>query len=182
MLRALGEFELAGVKSLLGFHQALLSHPCFVAGETCHGLVESELIAERAAQFAPAASSPAAATDAALAERTITAEVDGRRVEGKVLVPEPGYRDLARRRRDRAAAGATDPGSGVVASPMQGTVLVVKVATGDVVAAGQVVCIVEAMKMENEVSAPWAGTVTQVSVSAGAPVTAGQAICVIASQ
>ncbi len=47
MLRALGEFEIGGVKSLLGFHQALLSHPCFVAGETCHGLVESELLAEQ---------------------------------------------------------------------------------------------------------------------------------------
>ena len=45
MLRALAEFEIGGVKSLLGFHQALLSHPCFVAGETCHGLVESEELA-----------------------------------------------------------------------------------------------------------------------------------------
>ena len=41
MLRALDEFVIEGVTTLLGFHQALLSHPCFVAGETCHGLVES---------------------------------------------------------------------------------------------------------------------------------------------
>jgi acetyl-CoA/propionyl-CoA carboxylase biotin carboxyl carrier protein len=62
---------------------------------------------------------------------------------------------------------------------MQGTVLDVKVVVGDQVAAGQVVCIVEAMKMENEVAAPWAGTVTDVAVEAGAPVTTGQPICVI---
>ena len=179
MLRALGEFELSGVKSLLGFHQALLSHPCFIAGETCHGLVESELIAAQAEQFTPPPSSADAPAAGAMTERTTIAEVGGKRVEVKVLVPEPPYRDLARRRRERAASGAAGQGSGVVGSPMQGTVLEVKVAEGDVVAEGQVVCIVEAMKMENEVAAPWAGSVTQVSVSAGAPVTTGQPICVI---
>jgi acetyl-CoA/propionyl-CoA carboxylase biotin carboxyl carrier protein len=110
------------------------------------------------------------------------AEVDGRRVEVKVLVPEPGYRELARRRRERTASGGGGTGSGVVASPMQGTVLEVKVSEGDVVAVGQVVCIVEAMKMENEVNAHSAGTVTEVLVSAGSPVTTGQAICVIAPE
>ncbi len=179
MLRALGEFDLGGVKSLLGFHRALLAHPCFIAGETCHGLVESELIAERARELTPTATSPTAASDGVVVERTTLAEVGGRRVEVKVHVPEPPYRDLARRRRERAAAGVSDPGSGIVGSPMQGTVLEVRVAEGDAVAAGQVVCIVEAMKMENEVPAPWAGTVTSVSVSAGVPVTTGQPICVI---
>jgi acetyl-CoA/propionyl-CoA carboxylase biotin carboxyl carrier protein len=179
MLRALGEFEIGGVKSLLGFHQALLGHPCFIAGETCNGLVESELLAERASRFSHPATTLASGADGALAERTTVAEVDGRRVEVKVLVPEPPYRELARRRRERSGSGGTGAGSGVVGSPMQGTVLAVSVAEGDSVAAGQVVCIVEAMKMENEVTAPWAGTVTEVSVSAGAPVTTGQAICVI---
>ena len=50
MLRALGEFEIEGVETLLGFHQALLEHPCFVAGETCHGVVESDELARRAAE------------------------------------------------------------------------------------------------------------------------------------
>ena len=140
----------------------------------------------RAARRSRPAGSPnrrpdrAAASNGALTERVAVAEVDGRRVEVKLLVAEPGYRELARRRRERAASGAFGGGSGVVASPMQGTVLDVKVAVGDEVAAGQVVCIVEAMKMENEVAAPWAGTVTDVAVEAGAPVTTGQAICVIA--
>jgi acetyl-CoA/propionyl-CoA carboxylase biotin carboxyl carrier protein len=107
------------------------------------------------------------------------AEVDGRRVHVKVLVPEPPYRDLARRRRKRAAGGGNGEGSNTVVSPMQGTVLSVKVAEGDVVEAGQVLCIVEAMKMENEVTAHRAGTVSELAVAAGQPITTGQAICVI---
>jgi acetyl-CoA/propionyl-CoA carboxylase biotin carboxyl carrier protein len=100
-------------------------------------------------------------------------------VQVKVLVPEPPYRELARRRRERAADGANGAGSNTVVSPMQGTVLSVKVADGDVVEAGQVICIVEAMKMENEVTAPRAGTITDIAVAPGQPVTTGQAICVI---
>jgi acetyl-CoA/propionyl-CoA carboxylase biotin carboxyl carrier protein len=97
-----------------------------------------------------------------------------------VRVPEPPYRALARRRRERASAGAGGAGSGLVTSPMQGTVLDVKVAEGDTVEAGQVVAIVEAMKMENEVAAHRAGTIADVAVSAGEPVTTGQPICTIA--
>ena len=63
---------------------------------------------------------------------------------------------------------------------MQGTVLDVKVAEGDAVEAGQVICIVEAMKMENEVAAHRAGTVTEPRGRAGAAVTTGQTICTIA--
>jgi acetyl-CoA/propionyl-CoA carboxylase biotin carboxyl carrier protein len=96
-------------------------------------------------------------------------------------VPEPPYRGLARRRRERTAGGAGGAGSGTVASPMQGTVLSVKVAEGDDVEAGQVICIVEAMKMENEVTAHRAGKVTELAVAAGQPVTTGQVICVIAN-
>jgi acetyl-CoA/propionyl-CoA carboxylase biotin carboxyl carrier protein len=179
MLRALSEFEIGGVKSLLGFHQALLTHPAFIAGETCHGLVESEELAERAERFSHQATTVAAGTDVSLSEVTTVAEVDGRRVRVKVLVPEPPYRELARRRRERAAGGANGAASNAVVSPMQGTVLSVKVAEGDAVDAGQVICIVEAMKMENEVTAHRAGTVTEIAVAAGQPVTTGQAICVI---
>src|SRR5206468_5889320 len=48
MLRALGEFEIGGITTLLDFHRALLEHPCFVAGQTCHGVVESEELVEKA--------------------------------------------------------------------------------------------------------------------------------------
>jgi acetyl-CoA/propionyl-CoA carboxylase biotin carboxyl carrier protein len=64
---------------------------------------------------------------------------------------------------------------------MQGTVLAVEVAEGEEVAAGQLICIVEAMKMENEVHAQRAGTVRQLSIAAGEPVTTGQVICVLES-
>jgi acetyl-CoA/propionyl-CoA carboxylase, biotin carboxylase, biotin carboxyl carrier protein len=178
MLRALGEFEIGGVKTLIGFHKALLSHPCFVAGETCHGIVESELLARRAADLMvePVADGGTAAGGV---ERTAVAEVDGRRVSVKVRVPEPPYRALARRRRERASAGISGAGSGLVTSPMQGTVLDVKVAEGDRVEPGQVVAIVEAMKMENEVTAHHAGRIADVAVSAGEQVTTGQPICMI---
>ena len=64
---------------------------------------------------------------------------------------------------------------------MQGTVLAVHVAEGDDVSAGQLICIVEAMKMENEVHAHRAGTVRRLSVAAGEPVTTGQVICTVES-
>ncbi|MGN6797523.1 MAG: acetyl-CoA carboxylase biotin carboxylase subunit, partial [Gaiellaceae bacterium] len=107
MLRALGEFRVGGVKTLVGFHKALLSHPCFRAGETCHGIVESPELAARAEELGGAVvADGAAAGAAATVERVTWAEVDGRRVEVKVHVPEPGYRELGRRRRERAARGA----------------------------------------------------------------------------
>ncbi|HZQ16083.1 MAG TPA: acetyl-CoA carboxylase biotin carboxylase subunit [Gaiellaceae bacterium] len=179
MLRALGEYRIGGVKTLIGFHRALLSHPCFRAGQTCHGIVESAELAARAEELAVDPGSDGRVPARAM-ERVAEAEVDGRRVQVKVLVPEPGYRELARRRRERVAAGGAGGGSDTVTSPMQGTVLDVKVADGDEVAAGQVVCIVEAMKMENEVTAHRAGTVAELSVVPGQPISIGQAICVIA--
>jgi len=179
MLRALGEYRIGGVKTLIGFHRALLSHPCFRAGETCHGIVESAELAARAEELADADVAAPVLRGAAL-ERVATAEVDGRRVQVKLLVPEPPYRELARRRRDRVSVGAGGA-SGAVISPMQGTVLDVKVAEGDEVEAGQVICIVEAMKMENEVTAHQAGTITELAVAPLQPISIGERICVIES-
>src|SRR5437870_2736818 len=96
MLRALDEFAIEGVKTLIAFHKALLTHPCFVEGGTCHGLVESELMAARAAELENGRSfSPDGA--AALTQReTIRAvEVDGRRFEVRLLKPEPAFAELA---------------------------------------------------------------------------------------
>jgi acetyl-CoA/propionyl-CoA carboxylase biotin carboxyl carrier protein len=181
MLRALDEFVVEGVKTLMGFHKALLTHPCFVEAETCHGLVESELMAARAAELEeepPVAA--AAAGGQAMREVVRSIEVDGRRFEVRVLRPEPAFAELARRRRERArGGGAAGAGRDAVVSPMQGTVLAVEVAEGDEVEAGQVLCIVEAMKMENEVHAHRAGRVTELSVAPGEPVKTGQVICVV---
>jgi acetyl-CoA/propionyl-CoA carboxylase, biotin carboxylase, biotin carboxyl carrier protein len=184
MLRALDEFTIEGVESLLGFHRALLSHPCFVAGETCHGIVESEQLAEQAEELSHRTTSVPASSDGAAAGRLrpllVPVEVGGRRFDVRVLEREPPWAELARRRRKRTSgAGRSGGGREAVVSPMQGTVLSVEVAEGDEVEVGQVICVVEAMKMENEVHAHLAGVVRELSVEAGRSVSSGQVICVV---
>jgi acetyl-CoA/propionyl-CoA carboxylase biotin carboxyl carrier protein len=183
MLRALDEFEIDGVTTLLGFHRALLRHPCFVEGATCHGVVESEELANEADALSHRSTTVAGLPDGVFQERPATVEVDGRRFEVKALVPESPYAELARRRRDRSRGRATHGAArDSVVSPMQGTVLSVRVEEGEAVSAGQVLCIVEAMKMENEVHAHRDGVVSGLSVASGQPVKTGQVICVIASE
>jgi acetyl-CoA/propionyl-CoA carboxylase biotin carboxyl carrier protein len=181
MLRALDEYEIGGVTTLLGFHRALLEHACFIAGQTCHGVVESKELAERAEQLSHKQTTLAASTDGRLRERVSSVELDGRLYEVKALVPEPPFAELARRRRERTGRGAHHGAAkDAVVTPMQGTVLAVEVADGDEVRAGQVICIVEAMKMENEITAHRDGVVTELSVDPGQAVTTGQVVCVIA--
>ena len=180
MLRALGEFEIGGITTLLGFHRALLEHPCFVEGATCHGVVESEELAGARAGAVRAAGRPLRPPDGAPTRASrLTLELDGRRYEVEALVPEPPYAELARRRRERVAGGGHGGAKDAVVSPMQGTVLAVEVAEGDEVAAGQVICIVEAMKMENEITAHRAGVVTELAVEPGQAVGNGQVVCVV---
>ena len=183
MLRALDEFWIEGPTTLIGFHKALLSHPCFAAGETCHGVVESEELSARAADADGASVAPPAPgrlDQARSVERVRTVEVDGRRFEVRLASPEPEWRALARRRREREQKGSRGAGGrDSVVSPMQGTVLSVAVADGDAVGTGRVLCIVEAMKMENEVHAHRAGVVRNLSVEPGQQVTTGQVICTI---
>ncbi len=180
MLRALGEFEIGGITTLLQFHRALLEHPCFAEGATCRGVVESKELAERVEQLSHLTTTVSAASDgAALRARLSTVELDGRRYEVKTLVPEPPHAELARRRRERAAAGGHGGVKDAVVTPMQGTVLAVEVAEGDEVEAGQVICIVEAMKMENEIAAHRSGVVTELAVKPGQAVTHGQVLCVV---
>jgi acetyl-CoA/propionyl-CoA carboxylase, biotin carboxylase, biotin carboxyl carrier protein len=180
MLRALGEYEIGGITTLIGFHQALLEHPCFVEGATCRGVVESEELAERAQELSHLQTTVLASSDgAATRGRRLTLELDGRRYEVEALVPEPPYAELARRRRERVAGGGRTGAKDAVVTPMQGTVLAVEVVEGDEVAAGQVICIVEAMKMENEITAHRAGVVTELSVEPGQAVSNGQVVCVV---
>jgi acetyl-CoA/propionyl-CoA carboxylase, biotin carboxylase, biotin carboxyl carrier protein len=183
MLRALGEFEIGGVTTLLGFHRALLEHPCFADGATCHGVVESELLALQAQELSHVATSVTASPDGAVRERTSSVELDGRRFEVKALIPEPPHAELARRRRERGRGpGQHAAAKDAVVTPMQGTVLAVEVAEGDEVEPGQVICIVEAMKMENEITAHRSGRVTELSVAPGQSVKSGQVICVVTQE
>jgi acetyl-CoA/propionyl-CoA carboxylase biotin carboxyl carrier protein len=183
MLRALDEFEIEGVKTLIGFHKALLRRPCFAAGETCHGVVESEELAQEADQLSHTTTTVPRSPDGPVREHTVEVEVNDRRFEVRLLGPEPPYAELARRRRERVS-GAAGHGAArdAVVSPMQGTVLAVEVAEGEEIRAGQVICVIEAMKMENEITSHRDGLVSALTVAAGEPVKTGQVICVVARE
>ena len=181
MLRALDEFEIGGPPTLLGFHRALLSHPCFIAGETCHGVVESEELAAEAAALTKEIVAQSNNLPS-LRPRLRSVEVGGKRFDVTVLEPEPPWVELARRRRERVALGLGGAASEAVVSPMQGTVLKVEVTEGEHVEAGRVLCVVEAMKMENEIAAHRSGSVSGLSVLPGDAVASGQVICLVVDE
>jgi acetyl-CoA/propionyl-CoA carboxylase biotin carboxyl carrier protein len=192
MLRAIGETIIEGVATTLPADVAILSHPDFVSGKHSTNWVEQSLdltgVESTAVPASPA--DPAADGGDAVPRvlRDVTAEVDGRRYQVKLWVPDlgetvvagPGSAGAARgagpKRPKTAASGA---GSGTVAVPMQGTIVKVLVAEGDTVEVGQTICVLEAMKMENNVSAEKAGTVKEVKVQAGESVGPGDVIAVI---
>jgi acetyl-CoA/propionyl-CoA carboxylase biotin carboxyl carrier protein len=187
MLRALDEYEIGGITTLIPFHKALLSTKQWRNAETCRDLVEDPKWLKSLAPEKPAA--PAQEEDGAeKVERDYTVEVDSRRFTVKVIGPPPqgggvvaGTNSVGRPapRRDRGGGSADGAASGSLVSPLQGTVLRVNVEKGQEVEAGAVVCVIEAMKMENEITAPVAGKVEELSVSEGASVAAGDAIAVI---
>jgi acetyl-CoA/propionyl-CoA carboxylase biotin carboxyl carrier protein len=186
MLRALDEFVIEGPKTLLGFHRALLATPCFIEGGTCAGIVESEALAERAQELdrlSHTKTTVASSSDrvrGGTRERLVAVELDGRRHEVRLHTGEPPWVGLARRHRERSK-GLTGAETGAVLSPMQGTVLAVHVADGDAIQAGGLICVVEAMKMENEVVSHRDGVVSGLSVAQGQQVSHGQLICVVTS-
>jgi len=173
MLRALGEFQIEGVSSLIGLHTAIMEHPEFAAGGTLREFVEGGGYARSASAAAQPAAGGAAAQPLV---RELVAEVDGKRFHVSLVEPEPPGRARLRERRAVIAERSHRGGGGgeVVRSPMQGNVLRVAVSEGDQVEAGQVLLVVEAMKMENEIVAHRAGTVEGISASEGAQVTSGQ--------
>jgi acetyl-CoA/propionyl-CoA carboxylase, biotin carboxylase, biotin carboxyl carrier protein len=177
MARALDEYEIGGITTLLPLHRAVMRHPEFAAGGTLREYVEGGGFArEQADVEVPGTLPPLDGLAPHTEVRRHVAEVDGKRFEVTVEVPEHAGRTRLRARREalaeRAAGahGATD----VVKSPMQGTVLHVRVAAGDEVAAGQVLFVIEAMKMENEIVARHPGEVEAVEVAEGDAVTSGQ--------
>jgi acetyl-CoA/propionyl-CoA carboxylase biotin carboxyl carrier protein len=175
MLRALSEFEVEGVSSLIPLHEAIMRHPEFAAGGTLREFVEGGGYARTLAGEDGAV----AAADGGVprgAAREVVAEVDGKRFAVTVYGPEPPGRARLRDRRARIAEREHRGGGAgeSVRSPMQGTVLRVAVADGGEVEAGQVLLVVEAMKMENEIVAHQAGTVEGLAVAEGDQVTNGQ--------
>jgi acetyl-CoA/propionyl-CoA carboxylase biotin carboxyl carrier protein len=187
MLRALGEFEITGLTTLIPFHERLLATEQWARGETCRELLEddqwlSAIAAEP--QIAEAASPQAVSLD-------YTVEVGGRRFDVRVIGPPNGARAghagpggpsrPTARRAPRATAGPGGDSGDVLASPMQGTVLKIAVETGAQVEEGALIAIIEAMKMENEITAHKAGTVRALPISVGASVASGDALAVIES-
>ena len=120
-------------------------------------------------------------------ERAYTVEVSGKRFDVRVLgdADRRARRRNARRRRSRAAASASAGGGGggaggdTLASPLQGNVFKVLVEQGATVEEGALVCIIEAMKMENEITAHKAGVIAELPISEGAAVSAGDTLAVI---
>jgi len=185
MLRALEEFVIEGPETLLGFHRALLDTPCFLDGGTCAGVVESKELADRAqelVQLSRRKTVDAPQLDGRLAtdKHVVSVEIDGRRHEIELRAPAPPWVDLARRHRERSK-GLSSDAAGAVTSPMQGTVLSVAVKEGDSLSAGELICVVEAMKMENEIVSSIDGVVTGLAVAPGDQVSNGQIICLLES-
>ncbi|MDE3085554.1 MAG: acetyl-CoA carboxylase biotin carboxylase subunit [Acidobacteriota bacterium] len=184
MLRALRETVVRGVATTIPADLAILDHPDFAAARHSTRWVEDRVdlttLPALGGQAPPAV--PADEPEPRVL-REVTAEVDGRRYTVKLWVPEAaagapaGARTGPRTSRPRVTDAGT--GSGTVTVPMQGTIVKVLVAVGDVVEVGQTVCVLEAMKMENAIAAEKEGTVREVKVSAGDSVGAGDVVAVV---
>jgi acetyl-CoA/propionyl-CoA carboxylase biotin carboxyl carrier protein len=189
MLRAIDETVIEGIATTMPAHVAILSHEDFINGEHSTKWVEERL------DLSGVSSAPAAPVVGEDGEtkvlREVEAEVDGRKYTVKLWVPDiapiaisgsgrgaaaPGARPHAPTAQGAGPAGAH---AGDIAVPMQGTIVKVMVAVGDTVTAGQAVCVLEAMKMENNIMSEVDGTVKTVKVEPGQTVGAGDIVVVV---
>ena len=174
--RALSEYTVEGLPTVIPFDQAIVADPAFTA-EDGNFSVYTKWIEEEWDNQLPAHDD---STDAEVAEaepsQVHTVEIDGRRIE--VALPASfGATGTPRKKKKRKASGAKAAVSGdAVTSPMQGTVIKVNVEEGQEVAEGDVLLVLEAMKMENPVKAHKTGTVTGLAVEAGAATTKGSVL------
>jgi acetyl-CoA/propionyl-CoA carboxylase, biotin carboxylase, biotin carboxyl carrier protein len=183
MLRALSEYEIEPLQTLIPFHRAILSTEQWAKGETCRDLTEDRKWLKSLAPESP----PKAAADEEpedRAERSYAVEVDGRLHNVKVIgaaAPAADGAAAGRRppKRQRASGGGGGGGGPTLASPLQGSVFKVLVEQGAEVEEGALICVIEAMKMENEITAHRAGTITELKVSQGAAINAGDPIAKI---
>ena len=176
MLRALGEYEIEGVKTTIPFHRLMLADARFVTGDYHTGTVEREMDL-RALSASPARRTIPGEPETLL--RDFEVELEGKRfavrvrerLDGTVMPEKP---------KPPKKAGAVAGGAGeTLIAPMQGTIVKVLVSEGDRVEAGDTICVLEAMKMENSILAHEAGVVEKLNVSAGQAVDTGAAIATI---
>src|SRR4051812_35965611 len=176
MLRALREYEIEGLRTLIPFHTALLQTRQWHDAETCRDLIEDRTWLERLAfptgDMQPVGDEAAPVT----LEQSYTVEVSGRRFDVKVIGPPSGRdarangsapasavraRSAPRRAERKTGAAGGAGGSDTLSSPLQGNMWKVLVEPGATVTEGQLICIIEAMKMENEITAHKAGVVAE---------------------
>jgi acetyl-CoA/propionyl-CoA carboxylase biotin carboxyl carrier protein len=199
MLRALGEFEIEGLKTLIPFHRALLATEQWARGETCRDLLEDKRWLKTLAFPAAQTATPGADQEEDVrVEQTYAVEVSGKRFDVRVVgppfaageagrngsAPAPaGARKAPRRGTDRRSASKSSSAGGpdTLPSPLQGNMWKVLVKRGDTVEEGQLLCIIEAMKMENEITAHKAGTIVELPITEGEPIQAGAPIATIRS-
>jgi acetyl-CoA/propionyl-CoA carboxylase biotin carboxyl carrier protein len=197
MLRALSEYEIGGLKTLIPFHQALLATAQWAKGETCKDLLEDKKWLKTLAFDAPPPATPEQGEADQKVEQTYAVEVSGKRFDVRVVGPPfagaigvgaatngaaGGGRSAPKRsQRKSSSAGGGGRGPDTLPSPLQGSMWKVLVKQGDTVAEGQLLCIIEAMKMENEITAHKAGTIVELPISEGAPIQAGAPIATIKS-
>jgi acetyl-CoA/propionyl-CoA carboxylase, biotin carboxylase, biotin carboxyl carrier protein len=189
MLRALSEYEIGELKTLIPFHQALLATEQWARGETCRELLEDREWLKTLAYPTPAAPSGEDEHERTV-EQTYAVEVSGKRFDVRVVGPPfagggaavsngAAAARSAPRRSERTSSSAGGPDT--LSSPLQGNMWKVLVKQGDTVEEGQLLCIIEAMKMENEITAHKAGTIVELPISEGAPIQAGAPIATIVS-
>jgi acetyl-CoA/propionyl-CoA carboxylase biotin carboxyl carrier protein len=183
--RALAEFEVDGVATVIPFHRAVLDDSSFVPDDpTTPFTVHTRWIETEWVNTASPYTEGAAAGSEDLPRERVTVEVGGKRLE--VVLPANlgtssssagGVRKPMRRSRSSSSPGSV--GGDALTSPMQGTIIKVAVNNGQVVAAGDVIVVLEAMKMEQPIAAHKAGTVTGLTAEVGATVANGAVICSI---
>lgn len=177
--RALSEYVIEGMPTVVPFHRHIVENPAFVGDDT-HFDVYTKWIEEEWDNPIPPYVDPADAEEAeeATPNQKVVVEIDGRRVEialpGDLALAGGGAGGAKKKAKKRRSGGSKAGVSGdAVAAPMQGTVIKVNVEEGQKVAEGEVVVVLEAMKMENPVKAHKSGVVTDLAVSAGEGVTKG---------
>ena len=184
--RALAELVVDGMPTVVPFDRAVLDDPAFTAASGTFGVHTRWIETEFDNRIEPWHGTTAEAGPDAQRERVVV-EVGGRRLE--VVLPaglgagrgggSNGGPPAARKPARRGAGGASAPSSDALTSPMQGTIVKVAVADGDQVEAGDLVVVLEAMKMEQPLTAHRSGTVRGLAAELGATVTSGSVLCEI---
>jgi acetyl-CoA/propionyl-CoA carboxylase biotin carboxyl carrier protein len=174
--RALEEFVVQGVATTIPAHLAVLDHEDFIAGEHHTKWMEEVVALEGSGP----SSAPSMPEEEELTKRDITVEISGRRFRVAYWAPEPEIGGQKRRRPPKLTnSGQGGVSDGVVSAPMQGTIVKVHVKAGETVRVGDPICVLEAMKMENEVVSPADGDVVDLRVEPGDTVAPGQVIAIV---